>query len=67
MAKYRNITDQALIVACNGHPRGGNYGTVGPDEVLEVPDEVAAVHAWPDTVWSEVDAPADNNDDSDEE
>lgn len=59
MAKYRNITDQTLNVVCNGHPRGGSYGDVEPDQVLEVPDDVAAAHVWPETVWSEVEAPKD--------
>lgn len=50
MAKLRNITDETLNV-----PLVGKH--VEPDEVVEVSDAVWAQHAWPETVWAEVEVP----------
>lgn len=57
MAKLRFIGDSPRTVVCNGHPRGGNLGTVEPDEILEVDDAVFLAHAWPESLWSEVEVP----------
>lgn len=50
MAKLRNITDETLHVPLLGRE-------VAPDEVAEVSDAVWAQHAWPETVWAEVEVP----------
>jgi hypothetical protein len=57
MAKYRNVSPAAVEVYCNAHPRGGPMGIVEPDGILEVDDEVARAHSWPESIWSEVNAP----------
>ena len=50
MAKLRNITDETLDV-----PLVGRH--VAPDEQIEVSDAIWAQHAWPETVWEEVEVP----------
>ena len=50
MAKLRNITDETLHVPLAGQ-------SVEPDGLVEVSDAVWAQHAWPETVWAEVEVP----------
>jgi len=50
MARLRNITDRELLVAPTG-------AIVGPDGLLDVPDDVYRRYVWPDTIWAEVDVP----------
>lgn len=50
MAKLRNITAETLHVPLVGRE-------VAPDELVEVSDAVWAQHAWPETVWEEVEVP----------
>ena len=50
MAKLRNITDETLHVPLAD-------AIVEPDGIIEVSDAQWAQHAWPETVWSEVEVP----------
>lgn len=49
MAKLRNVSADTLTVPMVG-------ASVGPDEVLTVPDEMFEQYAWPETLWSVVSA-----------
>lgn len=49
MAKYRNTTKRALEVRL---PEW--QGKAEPDEVVDVPDEIAKKYDWPETIWSPV-------------
>lgn len=51
MAKYRFKGSERHSV-----PVLGRY--VNPKEVVEVPDDEAAQYAWPEELWTEVDAPS---------
>lgn len=64
MARFRNKTDAAVEVYLNGHARGGAMGTVQPDGILEVDDEVAKAHVWPETTWSDASVAKRETDDS---
>lgn len=49
MAKFRNITSVELDVRLPDW-----HGICGPDEAVEVPDDIAKKYAWPETVWESV-------------
>jgi hypothetical protein len=57
VATIRYIGNEPVELRLNGHPRGGSYGAVEPDQLVEVDDEVFLAHAWPEALWSEVDVP----------
>lgn len=55
MAKYRNITDDTLLVVV-----GGGLVKVEPDAVIDLPDESAqatAENGHPAPVWAKVTTP----------
>lgn len=51
MAKLRNISNDVLVVPALGGV------TVEPDQVVDVPDDLAEEMDWPETTWAVV-APA---------
>lgn len=57
MAKLRNKTTDTLETRVAGR----RYVTE-PDGLLEVPDDVFDAHAWPGTVWDEVETPKSGSD-----
>lgn len=52
MAKLRNRSDDTLETRVSGR----TY-TTAPDALLDLPDDVYLAHAWPETLWTEVDVP----------
>jgi hypothetical protein len=54
VARYRNKDAVELQLRLIGD----NFTrTVGPDEVVDVPDEIAVKYAWPESVWEPVAEP----------
>ena len=47
MTKLRNVSTDTLELRLLGR-------VVAPDEVVDVPDDVFAEHAWPETLWAVV-------------
>lgn len=54
MARYRNKSSDELSLRLIGD----NFTrVVGVDEVVEVPDAIAANYAWPESTWESVQEP----------
>lgn len=54
--RLRWLADYEADHVASGTP----LGSTGPDEILEVPDEVFAGHVWPEELWSVVSGPQDD-------
>jgi hypothetical protein len=52
MAKLRNKTTDTLETRVAGR----TYVT-GPDDALEIPDQVYLEHLWPESIWDEIEVP----------
>jgi hypothetical protein len=65
VAKYRYLGTETVELRLNGHPKGGAWGPVEPEQLIEVDDDVARAHAWAESTWDEVEAPPELDDEPD--